>query len=298
MQASREWRRAMNWTGVAALAIGIGLGQFAVAQEGAANLVKNGDAEMGTLDNWAGFAKVVSEGAHSGKHCFSVAGSAQVLSKEFIPIDTSKTYVVTGWFKSTGKAPSHVYLGVAPFDEKKQPIRPYHVFCIAGTETTLAEACKPEDTVLKIANGAKWKTVPYACVAFDVDDSGQLKDLPNRNLSNTAVPGFGVENVEDKGGYWAVQLKTKCGRAYPAGTKVREHISSATYIYSAASRKPVPLAWTEFKGQIKGVAKGDLPMNQWWPGTKYAKLLILANFEQGADFSLLADDLALTPVEK
>ncbi|MBM4045063.1 MAG: hypothetical protein FJ279_08115 [Planctomycetes bacterium] len=284
----------MNWRAVATLTLGVALGQLASAQ----SLVKNGDAETGTLDNWVGFTKVVAEGAHSGKHCFSVTGAVQVMSKEFIPIDTSKTYVVTGWFKSAGKAPSQIYLGVAPFDEKKESIYPYHVFRIAGTETTLADACKPEDTVLKIANGAKWNTEPYTCVAFDVDDSGQLKDLPNRNLSNANVPGIGVEKVENKGGHWAVQLKGKCGRAYPAGTKVREHVSGATYMYSAAARKPVPMAWTEFKGQIKGVAKGDLPADQWWPGTKYAKLLILANFEQGAEFSLLADDLTLTAVEK
>ena len=244
LDGNRGWRLATNGMVLAALALVVVLGQSAAAQGQQANLVKNGDAETGTLDNWDGFAKVVSEGAHSGKHCFSVANSVQVMSKEFIPIDTTKTYVVTGWFKSTGKAPSQIYLGCAPFDEKKESIYPYHVFCIAGTETTLAEACKAEDTVLKIANGAKWNTAPYTCVAFDVDDSGQLKDLPNRNLSIYVDPGIGVEKVENKGGHWAVQLKAKCGRAYPAGTKVREHVSGATYMYSAASRKPVPTAWT------------------------------------------------------
>jgi len=201
--------------------------------------------------------------------------------------------LLTGWFKSAGAAPGLIYFGYAPLDKKKQGIGSYHVLCAAGTETTLAEPCKKEDTVIKVTTGSKWKTGIHYCVAFEADDSGQFTDLPNRK-----VTGLGVTRVENQGDCWAVHLKRKCGRSCPAGTKVREQQASNTFLYNAASRKPAGMEWTQFTGRIKGVAKTGIPVNQWWPGTKYAQILILANFNQGKEFELMVDDVTLTAVEE
>lgn len=261
----------------------------AIAQEPAANLVKNGDAESGAMDNWTPFTKVVSERAHSGNHCFHQKGYNIRLSKELIPIDPSKTYVLSGWFKSVGQAESHLYFGCAPFDADKQPIASHTVSVIPKTETALAEPCRKGDKIIRIRDGAKWQPSPHMYVAFEIDDSGEFADLPNRKMT-----AKGITKAEKEGGAWAVHLQLPCRRSYPAGTKVREHRGGSTYIYNVAGRKPVPMEWTEFKGRTKGESKHGLTTRQWWHGTRYVQILIMANFQQPKEFELLIDDVAMT----
>lgn len=288
-KAGARQRNVSGWAGMGVLSLVLMLTPAAGFAQEAANLVKNGGAEAGTLDNWHNFSKVVSEAPHSGKFCFLRQGDAMVSSRELIPIDPSKTYVLTGWFKSVGKKPSRIYLGCFLYDARKTRICPHEVQCIAGTETTLVEACKKEDTVLKIADGAKWTTKGRSCVAFEVDDSGNYADLPNRKTTN-----FGITKIENKGDHWEVHLAKKCNLAYPAGTKVRKHVGGS-WMYSAAAAANVPAKWTQYTGPIKGVATQGAPTGQWWPGTKYVRILLLANHgPTGKDAELLVDDISMT----
>ncbi len=258
-----------------------------------AGLVKNGDAENGTLENWKGFDKAVAEGVHAGKFCFERKGDAIVQSVEMVPINPDKIYTLTGWFRSAGKEPSTVYFGYTPFDAQKQWIEPQFVNPIAGTETTLFADTKRSDTTVKIADGGKWQVTPWAYIAFDVDASGNYVDLPNRRLSN-----MGVLKVENKGQYWEVQLKEACGQEYAAGTKIRLHMAGAVHIYNVLSGNGVNTNWASASATIKGVVKSGIPMDHFWPGTKYVQILILANYAQKDTADLLVDDIALTESDK
>ncbi len=265
---------------VAGLALSIG----ANAEE-AVNLVKNGDAETGTTDGWYAMT-VVSDGAKSGANCFEVTGKQKtVLSKDLIPIDPEKTYELSGWFKAVGDKPSTAYFGVEPLDKNKKPIRSENIKVIEGTDTALAEACRKADTVIKIKDGAKWQVIKdWGVVAFDTDPAGGLADLPNANTSS-----FGITAVEKKDGYWEVSLAKPCGKEYPAGTAVREQRAFGSYIYSAAADKKIPAQWTQLAGSVKGTAKGHSNC-QFWPGTAFVRIVILANFKE-PDVKLLIDDL-------
>lgn len=276
-----------TWLGVALLVVG--LVAAAVFAGEFVNLVKNGDAETGDLNNWRGFTKIVSEGAHGGNWCFSRVGNARVTSREFIPIDPNKTYVLSGWMRSAGKDASKVYFGFVPCDAKKKRITPQQVLTITGTETILAEACGKGDTVIKVADGSKWKKITHARIAFEVDDSGQYTDLPNRKLSSP-----GVTKTENKGDYWEIHLKKPCGQAYAAGVKVREHASGGSYMYNAAGNKKVPAEWTLYSARVKGLAKRYGGRGKWWPGTRYVQILFLANYQQKLEFDLHVDDVLLT----
>jgi hypothetical protein len=257
----------------------------------APNLVKNGDAETGDVTNWLNLKELDSEAPHSGKKCFKAVGAANIFSAGFIPVDTAKTYMLTGWFKSTGEQPSNIYFGLVPFSAKKRQIAPVFVNIIKGTETTLAEACTKESKLLKIADGAKWKIGPFASIAFEADDSGEYKDLPNRN-----VTGYGIEKVEQNAdGVWEVHLKKPCGKDYPAGTKIREHRSGGTYIYTGGRGK-VPGEWKEFTGAIGGESPFGVSADKFWKGTRYVRILILANHNQKKDATLLIDDIKLVEV--
>jgi len=257
------------------------------------NLVTNGGAETGDKANWVGVTSVISEGAHSGSYCLLSEGGSVVYTSQFIPVDTAKTYMLKGWFKSTGNAPSKLYFGYMPCDANKKQIMPAHVLVYPGTETTLTENCKKEDMLLKIADGSKWQAAPYAMAAFGVDDSGNYADLPNRNLAST-----GILKVEKREGYWEVQLAKPCNISYPANTKVREHRAAGTYIYNAAGPKLVPAEWTEYQGTITGESLNTAPPTMWWKGTKFAKILILSNEGQDKEFKLLIDDISMEELVK
>lgn len=265
----------------------------AVLAQAVTNLIKNGDAESGTLAHWSGFNKVASEAPHAGEFCFSSTSNRQIMAAEFLPIDPDKTTTLTGWFKSAGATKSKLYFGYAPYDAEKKLIESRHVNCVPGTETTLAEACAKDDLVVKIAAGDKWVLSPNACVAFAVDDSGEYADLPNRKITNA-----GITKVENKGGHWEVHLKSKCGQDYPTGTKIREQVAITGFAYTAASSVFVPQEWTQYSGIINSMSKNASPKNQWWPGTRYVKIIILANYGQKNDAELHVDDMSLIVSDK
>lgn len=220
------------------------------------------------------------------KLCFPSKGPTTIKGKEWIPIDPKKRYTLSGWFRSVGKDPSNLYLGFMCFDADKKPIAPEHVGVVGATETTLYEACTKEATLIKVAHAFKWKEDPHAFVAFDVDDSGKYADLPNRNLSRP-----GIIKLEEKEGYWEVGLNAPCGRAYPAGTKVREHAAGPAYLYCTASAQAAPMEWTQFSGTVTGLSDAGTGNARWWHGTKYAKLVMLLNYDQDEDCVVLVSGL-------
>jgi hypothetical protein len=268
------------------LAVSLAL-SIGVNADEAVNLVKNGDAEAGTIDGWSTWSKltVVADGAKSGTKCFKVTGKQEVLGMAPIPVDPEKTYELSGWFKAAGDKPSTLYFGLMPLDKNMKRIEPHQVFVIAGSDTVLAEACQKSDTVIKIKDGAKWQVIKdCGVVAFDTDPAGGLADLPNANTSS-----FGITAVEKKDGYWEVSLAKPCGKDYPAGTAVREQRAGGSYIYSAAADKKIPTQWTQLAGSVKGTAKGHSNC-QFWPGTAFVRIAVLANFNE-PDVKLLIDDL-------
>ena len=220
------------------------------------------------------------------KLCFPCKGPTTIKGSEWITIDPLKRYTLSGWFKSVGKEPSNLYFGFMCFDADKRLIAAEQVAVIGATETTLYEECRKEDTLIKVAHAFKWKEDPHACIAFDVDDSGKYADLPNRNLS-----GFGIIKLEEKEGYWEVRLNEPCGRAYPAGTKVREHSAGPAYLYCAAASQSVPAEWTQYSGAVTGISVAGAGNARWWQGTKYAKLVLLLNSEQNEDCIALVGGL-------
>jgi hypothetical protein len=237
---------------------------------GAQNLVKNGDAEAGR-DNWQiDQVQICTDKPHSGKNCFKTLGIINI-SSEFIPVDAAKTYKLSGWFKSVDDKNINLYLGLVPFDENKKQIQCIEVNAISGTETELVEACKAGDTVLKIKDGKNWSSAETVRIAFNVDASGECKDIPNRNI---AIPA--IVKIEQKENYWEVNLKKNCEKAYPAGTKVRLHMHGGNYIYPEYSVNFNSKEWQELLGVIKGTAKIGQSNSEFWNATKYVKIIILS----------------------
>ncbi len=254
-------------------------------------LVNNGGAETGTTANFDNFDGVKTSGCNNGNYCFYKSGSTNVGSEEFIEIDYSKTYSLSGQFKSTGiDDKSKLFFGYVPFDENYEIILPQEVYPVTdpNTETILYESVSPGDTTILIGDGTNWNVIGSKYVAFDIDDSGSYNDLPNRHLSSK------ITDVVDRGGYWEVALEALANENFPVGTKIREHAGAGAYMYEGASNVLVPSLWTEYNGSTTGEHIFGIDYGKWWRGTKYAKIVFLLNFQQMGDYSLDLDDISIT----
>ena len=117
-------------------------------------------------------------------------------------------------------------------------------------------------------DASKWKKANFTLVAFNTKKD--LSDLPNNAMSPI------IDKVEQKNGMWEVMLKSPMTKAYPAGTAIRQQTHGSTYMYTGAGYASTPQDWKEFSGKVKGIAKSGTPYNQWWAGTKKAKIVIFS----------------------
>jgi hypothetical protein len=269
-------------------------GDSYVGENNAPVQVENGDAETGDTTNFN--FDTVSSDAYTGDYSFSETSSSTVLSTDLIPIDENVGYKLSGWLKSTGAGGnSRVYFGFAPYDENKTAIMNYEVHVIGGTETTLYSDVQSSDSIVNIVDCTNWYTLSHARMAFNVDDSGSYSDLPNRDLSNQ-----NIIRVEDVGDHCEIEFGTTVGKSYSAGTKVRMHVSGSGYMYSAAENSYIPSSWTYYESNtLKGnLLSGAGYSTQFWPGTKFVKVLFLANYQQDSTYTLLADDINIRIIDE
>lgn len=257
------------------------------AMHGSGEIAIDGGAESGTTANFP-FQGVTGSDAHSGTYSFYQEGHHEFGSSHLIPIDLEKEYSLEGWFKSYGTDYANLFFGYFPFDENLQIIHHTLVDGIPSSQTTLYEGISESDKVVKVVNGANWVVWQHSCMAFNIDDSGNFNDLPNRDLSN-----YNIIRVEDKGAYWEIEFNTNVGKTYPAGTKVRNHLSGGTYMYEAAGGSPIPTGWTKYSSRTKGESLYGASVGKWWRGTRYVQILFLQNYGQGIDYKARIDDVSL-----
>ena len=234
----------------------------------AQNLIKNGDAES-DIENWNPIqVQVATDNPHSGKNCFKTK-STHIFSSAVIPVDETKTYKYSGWFKSADDKTPTVFLAILPLDADKRQINSPEITPVAGTETELTEACKPQDTVVKVKDAGEWKFADKIdVIAFNI--LNDYKDLPNKNISPV------ITKAENKNNVWELTLDKPCGKTYPAETKIRQHKYDSSFMYPAVIAKFQSKDWTELTGGIRGMSKSGTSGEQFWNGTKYIQIVILA----------------------
>jgi hypothetical protein len=259
-----------------------------VAGVTALTAVHAADDNLSQASAWVGKLKTVSTGQHSGEQCFETTGYSKITSKKIYKIDPAKNYFLSGWFKSVGKQPGRLYFGFLPLDKNKKQIYSLSVNTVAKTDTVLAAACKPEDKVIKIKDGLKWKKHKYALIAFNTDTEGKYKDLPNLTTSPC-----GITSIEKQGDVWVVTLVKACGKAFPAGTPVREHLSTSSYQYCGVGNAKIPAEWKEYSATVKGIGIVNIPNKEFWPGTAYVRIIMLINLQSKDDELMLWDDIKL-----
>ena len=247
------------------------------------------DAESGNAgDYWGGSVLASSMDVYAGSYSFETSASKTVFSSDLIPISINKNYHIEGWFKSGGSVDSKIYFGFKPYDKDGIFISHQSVDAYLGSETTLCEDANSGDMQIKIADKTSWVVWTSSYVAFNVDDSGNYNDLPNYDL----VRGVRyIEDVADDYDCWLIELDYPLTSSYLAGTKVREHKSGGGYLYSAASGSYVPTSWTEYSADVFEESDVGTVKDKWRKGTKFAEIIILANYQQDSSAKLYYDDV-------
>lgn len=260
------------------------------------NLVKNGGAEDAAgIKKWHKALSQNTEDKVGGKGSFhGKTKSIWAFSPGYIEVDPSKAYQLSAVLKAAGTEKSKCYVGIASYTAKKRNISRTTVNIVKGSLTSLAVDAKVGDKVLKIKDCSKWnkKNITRTQVGFDAKKD--FSDLPNFNLSNRAV------KLEKKGDVYELSLKAPIKKAFKAGTQIRQHIAAGGHQYCAASAKMVPAKWTKYSAVIKGQAKYGTPNKQFWPGTKYVRVVIILNYQAKKDSNTQAlfDEVTFSQVDE
>ncbi|MFA6413659.1 MAG: hypothetical protein WCW53_13285 [Syntrophales bacterium] len=244
------------------------------------NLVANGNAASGS-DNWqcgnadATHSLQIVGGGPDGANCFEVTGHTWVSSTENIPVDPNCEYRLTGWFRSGNDMANQVCVGLLLFDESFHPIVSTSVDVLEKSETVLTAEAQIGERVIKLKDASAWEALfenKQLTIAFEVDDSGEYRDLPNQYC-------YKINDLLKKDGLWEATLAKPIPANFSAGTKVRAHVTSEHYVYAFEMKQCIG-DWTEYSGMIKPMIKFGPSTKAFWPGTKYARVLILANWGQ------------------
>ncbi len=260
------------------------------------NLVKNGDAEdNASIKEWHKNLSWNNDDKVDGEGCFyGKKRNIWAFSPGFIEVDTAKEYRLSAWLKAVGKAKSTCYIGLAMYTGNKRSIQRPYVTVEKGTITELAAAVKAGDKVLKIKDCSKWNVgkIRSTQVAFSVNED--YSDLPNFNVSNLAV------KLRKKANIYELTLRSPVKRDYPAGTRIRQHYAGGGYQYCAASNKIAPSRWKKYSAVVRGIAKYGAPDTQFWPGTRYVRIVVIINYKakKGSDTQTLFDEVSFSELDE
>lgn len=195
-------------------------------------------------------------------------GSA--VSRARFEIDPEAGYKLSSSVR--GEGDGNWFMGFVQYDADGKMIGTREVHFLPDTDTELAKSCSGTDTVVYLKDAGKWRKMPNGCIAFETDRS--LKDLPNRKLSRD-----GIRDIVREGDCWAVTLAAPVGRAYPAGTAVRQHRAWTQQNFVQSAK--IPSDWKAFSGECGGFPAGPPESRKWWPGAKSFSVILLPNLKDG-----------------
>ena len=196
-----------------------------------------------------------------------VNGSGDFFTAKDFKLDPAKKYKLSGQFRLRSGSPVQVWLGYAPLNSKKKVLFPIYVNPVANTGTEVVAAARRGTKLMKVKDASKWKQ--RSCyVAFNVKDD--FSDLPNFSVLAIAKDG-----VKQNGDVWEITLAQPLKKNIAEGTKVREHINGATFIWNAGTAK-VQNKWINRAGVLNGQVMPGKPVvgHKLWPGTQSVRIII------------------------
>lgn len=233
------------------------------------NLLHAGDGENPEmLVRWSGTPYRRTDIAHSGDACLELRREGMVTTPGFVELDLTKTYEVSGWFRSANPEQlSRVLLDIRLYTEDRVPIGPLAVEPVSGV-SNVVETAPAGDAVVRVRK-AGWRINDGRGRALALHAKEDLSDLPN--FSTLEITG-----LETQGDLHVVHLSKPLGEPIPADTPVRLHRYRD---HPRTYHSPVPTEWTRYAFTIAAEPAPDAPpQDYFWPGTHYAKLAVFNQY--------------------
>ena len=232
---------------------------------GAAEIV-----EIKELKDWAPGSAVRSV----GDGAWEVVGNRDLANAKSFKVDPAKKYTLSFEMRKTPETQKVlVYAGFWPLNEDMVRIEPHFVRCERNSGAKLTADAAAGSKTIRITQPKRWKEGAKTwCVSFRDQAECKTPDFEvicNRSCSDIAADG----SLE-------VTLAKPLPKDYPAGTPIHFH-SDGPGMYSACDARTPTDEWETFSCTVTRIKTGGIPVKeQWWDGTKYAKLRFLTT---GAD---------------
>lgn len=268
---------------------------------GATNLFTNGDFERGTSYNFWGGLSIDTDDPHSGTYYAVQNSYASWQSSEYVPVDTSKEYVLSVWMKSIARGSdnsvSRSYLGFACYDQFKNFIDLRDCGDIGNTR--LSRDLNPGDEYAYFESNSGWYSGTFEQVAANNGyfrhiiffpathpyygepwKYSQLSDVCYEEMIQTAEGDWRVKLANYTGGSTLVsspRTMPDYGYPLPAGTPVSRGVAGGSYNYALGAPYASESGWNNHKtNPFSGENRNSGTPFRY--GTAYVKFLILGNY--------------------
>jgi len=228
---------------------------------------------------------------------FSAEGYTTLESKAIFPIWEGFNYVLSGEFASPTS--EKLYFGFVPLDENQIRIKVAEINAVFTSGNVEVSKLKVAATATsnsitldncaiisrRIGTTLRWNIDQNSYIAFDA--KSDFSDLPNRDVYK--IVSLDKDTCE-------LILSPSLKKDYAKDTLVRHHKDSSSYMYSAAPGNPITSAFVTYSSgelKVEGVSGVDL-YHEFWPGTRYVQVLILANYDASDTATTTFKDLSLT----
>lgn len=251
------------------------------------NLITNGTGLLGNNTNFSG-ATFNSSDAYSANGSFT---STDVWTgpwnDELIPVNPDNTYRFKYYAKANPLVGTpKIYGYIVSHDADGNGIQPSYTMYRANTTTTLKNTLSPGATTVTLTSAANWLNTGDANNSYErsfifwnyVNKGGYA--WPEHTYSRNYY-----ENMWNAGGVntstGVITLRVPwAGPTIPAGTKVSNGTSGATYKYIAGAASLVPSTWQVFEGTMGEIDySGQNVTNKFHPGTASVKIGWILNVD-------------------
>ncbi len=212
------------------------------------------------------YAKLQQDGS------FLSAPNTWVVLKKRIAVTPDKGYR----FSAEVRLPDNVQqktkvrLGYMTYGEGGKSIHVSSVKPVKGTETELTAPAGKKERILKVKDASKWNTKISSQVVFDIDPTGNMRDIPNHDLIGR------VKNVRKTDTGWEVEMRNAIGTDLAAGTAIRQHEDGRSGVLSNAFT--VSQEWTPIVFNVRpGITADGSRTDQWYPGVTAAAPMLMVS---------------------
>ncbi len=240
------------------------------------NLVENGYGEYESNVHFPTF--VYDETTKDFYHTMKSTEEWSTFNK-YIKVDTTKKYnQKIDMYANENN--SLFYVGFRSYDIDYKEISDRRVMYIENTLTTLARDLNDGDTVVYLTDTSNWLVPSEAYqkgfIFWNYQDSTGYLYPPETYSQNIFLEKFEDDGI-DKVTHQITLKKPWNFGTFPAGTKLSQINSGASYNYSLLTNKPLKNTYTTYSATIEGITYNNKNPRAFRPATKYISPFLILN---------------------